>query len=248
MYIHRAIQLHPNTPSLYIYAANHELRTNGSPAAGRALLQRGIRLNKESVLLWNEYVKFELGFVGTLQKRWHVLGLSGTEKHDEGGADIRLEEMESEEAQKEIMKGAIVKTVMAEAIKGDIACLLRIKKLVDHLDLRLAIPTMAMFTSLHGLLTNYPSVLRNDLMEELDMSLLKTNLARTKEGIKLHARMALGEMKWAEEDFIDKLRKVNEEIMGVIMGHEEEFGEAYGELIEIWCGGGVEESVVSAYL
>lgn len=89
-------------------------------------------------------------------------------------------------------------------------------------------------------------MLRDDLVTELDMLLLKTNLAQTKGGIKLHARMALGEMKWTEEEFIDKLRKVNEEIMEVVVGHEGEFGEAYGELIENWCGEGAESSMVSA--
>lgn len=112
-------------------------------------------------------------------------------------------------------------------------------------DLRAALPEIEMIGSLYDILSTCSSVLRDDLVAELDMLLLKTNLAQTKEGIKLHARMALGEIKWTEEDFIDKLRKVNEEIMEGIVGHEEEFGEAYGELIEIWCGEGAEGSVVS---
>ncbi|GJJ06373.1 hypothetical protein Clacol_000564 [Clathrus columnatus] len=224
----RAIQLHPTTPSLYIYAANHELRTNGSPAAGRALLQRGIRLNKESVLLWSEYVKFELGFVELLRRRWYVLGLNGgkeTQVEEEEEVAIRSEEKESEEAQKEIMKGAIVKAIMAEAIK--------------------AIPNIEMMKSLYDLFSTCLSAIRDDLIRELDGLLQKTHIAWTTEGIKLHARMALGELRWTEEEFIDKLRKVNEEILRVVMEREEELGEAYGDLIEIWCGGGVEQSIQS---
>lgn len=85
------------------------------------MLQRGIRLNKESALLWTEYVKFELGFVKILHKRWDILGLNKRMEEEEEGDDvaIRLEERESEVAQKEIMKGAIVKAVMGEAIKGN---------------------------------------------------------------------------------------------------------------------------------
>ena len=85
-----------------MFAAQHEVE-NLSPAAARALLQRGIRLNKENVTLWSEYVKFELGFVEGLRRRWDVLGVG---------------EEESDEARKEIMQGAIVKTVIGEAVKG----------------------------------------------------------------------------------------------------------------------------------
>ena len=103
----RALQLHPNEPALFVYAAQQELE-NLSPAAARALLQRGIRLNKEHVPLWIEYVKFELGFVEGLRRRWDVLGV--------GSEDVLADS--SEEARKEIMQGAIVKAVISEAAKG----------------------------------------------------------------------------------------------------------------------------------
>jgi len=109
---HSALQLHPNEPALYVFAAQHELE-NLSPAAARALLQRGIRLNKENVALWTEYVKFELGFVEGLRRRWDVLGLGS----EEGGAAAGGEDA-SEEARREIMQGGIVKAVISEAAKG----------------------------------------------------------------------------------------------------------------------------------
>ncbi|KAG5730827.1 U3 small nucleolar RNA-associated protein 6, partial [Termitomyces sp. T112] len=65
----RALQLHPNQPALYILAASHELN-HQSPSSARTLLQRGIRLNAESIELWREYVKMELGFVESLRRRW----------------------------------------------------------------------------------------------------------------------------------------------------------------------------------
>jgi U3 small nucleolar RNA-associated protein 6 len=78
-----------------------------SPGAARTLLQRGLRLNKDDEPLWTEYVKFELGFIESLRKRWQVLGVSGDT------------EEESKEAREEILSGAIVRTVMTEAVKGE---------------------------------------------------------------------------------------------------------------------------------
>ena len=63
--VDRALKLHPNIIALYVLAAQQEL-SQGSPSAARALLQRGIRLNPNSVDLWVEYTKMELGFVETL--------------------------------------------------------------------------------------------------------------------------------------------------------------------------------------
>lgn len=110
-YVRRALQLHPNEPTLYVCAAQHELE-NLSPAAARALLQRGIRLNKESVALWTEYVKFEIGFVEGLRRRWDILGVQSAEAAEDAMADT------SEEARREVMQGAIVKAVITEAAKG----------------------------------------------------------------------------------------------------------------------------------
>ena len=65
--------MHPNVPSLYVLAASHEL-DHLSPSAARTLLQRGLRLNADSVEMWREYVRMELGFVESLRRRWSVLG------------------------------------------------------------------------------------------------------------------------------------------------------------------------------
>ncbi|KAF9474566.1 hypothetical protein BDN70DRAFT_815448, partial [Pholiota conissans] len=68
----RALQMHPNKPALFILAAGHELEHH-SPSAARMLLQRGLRLNGESMELWREYLKMELGFIESLRRRWDVL-------------------------------------------------------------------------------------------------------------------------------------------------------------------------------
>ncbi|KAM6502410.1 U3 small nucleolar RNA-associated protein 6 domain containing protein [Amanita muscaria] len=102
----RALQLHPNEPKLYILAASHEIE-NLSPSAARTLLQRGLRLNKESIELWKEYVKMELGYIETVRRRWDVLGIPA-EDGEEGAAAAR----------KEIVQGGIVKSVMTNAVKA----------------------------------------------------------------------------------------------------------------------------------
>lgn len=122
------MKLHPNVPAFYILAASHELE-HLAPSAARVLLQRGIRLNADSVDMWTEYVKMELGFVEGLRRRWEVLGIKvdlkgkGREQlADEGGMENmevdEIEEDSAEAARREIMQGAIVKTVMANAAKG----------------------------------------------------------------------------------------------------------------------------------
>ena len=39
-------------------------------------MQRSIRINKHSQLLWKEYFRFELGYVNLIEERRRVLGLS----------------------------------------------------------------------------------------------------------------------------------------------------------------------------
>lgn len=116
---------------------------NLSPSAARVLLQRGLRLNGESVLLWREYVKMECGFVEGLRRRWSVLGIKIVEKErgkervreDDGGDEgLMMEGLEEGEpareervragpdtddegTRNEILNGALVKTVISNAVK-----------------------------------------------------------------------------------------------------------------------------------
>jgi hypothetical protein len=96
----RALQLHPQESGLYIIGAAHEL-DHMSATGARTLLQRGIRINGDSMDLWKEYVKMEMGFIERLRRRWEVLGV----------------EMEDES----VMSGGIVETVITSAVQG--ACL-----------------------------------------------------------------------------------------------------------------------------
>lgn len=128
--------MHPNKPSLFILAASHEL-DHHSPSAARMLLQRGIRLNPESLDMWKEYVKMELGFIESIRRRWEVLGIEGgSEKKEEEAEDPSEQivggklvegteglektegEYEDEEARRKVMEGAIVESVISSAARG----------------------------------------------------------------------------------------------------------------------------------
>jgi len=94
----RALQLHPQESGLYILGAAHELDQMSATGA-RTLLQRGIRINGESMDLWKEYVKMEMGYIERLRRRWDVLGV---EMEDEG-----------------VMSGAIVERVITLAVQAN---------------------------------------------------------------------------------------------------------------------------------
>jgi hypothetical protein len=91
---------------LYIIAASHELDSTLSPAGARALLQRGLRINPESVELWTEYVRMELGYCEGLRRRWKVLGIDPATQSQDGNA------IET------IISGAIVRTVISSATQS----------------------------------------------------------------------------------------------------------------------------------
>ena len=142
-----ALQLHPHVPSFYILAASHEL-SHMSPSAARSLLQRGLRLNSDSVDMWREYIRMELGFIEGMRRRWNVLGIN-TKEDEEAQvsksveADMDMDGIdetaiidehrerppdeviaaekggdEGEAARKAIMDGAIVKSALSNAAKG----------------------------------------------------------------------------------------------------------------------------------
>lgn len=52
----RALQIHPDEPGLWIYAAAWEFEHNANAAAARALMQQGLRMCQDSPKLWTEYL------------------------------------------------------------------------------------------------------------------------------------------------------------------------------------------------
>ncbi|CAE6531606.1 unnamed protein product [Rhizoctonia solani] len=102
----RALSLHPTYPSLYMIAASHELDSSLSPTGARALLQRGLRINPESVELWTEYVRMELGYCEGLRRRWKTLGIDPASQNEEG------------QAIDAIISGAIIRAAISSATES----------------------------------------------------------------------------------------------------------------------------------
>ncbi|KDN41360.1 hypothetical protein RSAG8_07475, partial [Rhizoctonia solani AG-8 WAC10335] len=101
-----ALSLHPTSPSLYVIAASHELDSSLSPTGARALLQRGLRINPESVELWTEYIRMELGYCEGLRRRWKTLGIDSTSQSGEG------------HALDAIISGAIIRAAISSATES----------------------------------------------------------------------------------------------------------------------------------
>ncbi|KAH0827941.1 U3 small nucleolar RNA-associated protein 6-domain-containing protein [Lanmaoa asiatica] len=208
----RALQLHPHVPSFYILAASHEL-SHMSPSAARSLLQRGLRLNSDSVDMWREYIRMELGFVEGMRRRWNVLGIET--KEDEGAGvelDIDMDDNDEtvvvdeqrekppdeviaaemggdkgEAARKAIMDGAIVKSALSSAAK--------------------ALPTAELFVELEALIRSYPCQphLRTALLDHV-YSLLQEALPNDPRAVKIHATRRLRELTFPREDGKDLVR------------------------------------------
>lgn len=240
----RALQLHPRTPALYIIAASHELN-HMSPSAARALLQRGLRLNADSVDMWREYVRMELGFVEGMKRRWTVLGIheedhpvaeAETTTAEEDTAPLTPEEIaaekggdEGERARQAIMDGAIVKSVILSAAK--------------------ALPSINLFSALEVLIRSYPSQerLRTALLDHL-YSVLKDTLQDDPRAVKMLATRKLRELTSQEnsgdsvmdegEEFVDALQVANESFSVAVSAgsaNASAMAEVYVEFIEEWC-------------
>jgi U3 small nucleolar RNA-associated protein 6 len=241
----RALQLHPRTPALYIIAASHELN-HMSPSAARALLQRGLRLNADSIDMWREYVRMEMGFVEGMKRRWTVLGIheeghpiseaETTAENDSDMAPLTPEEIaaekggdEGERARQAIMDGAIVKSVILSAAK--------------------ALPSINLFSALEDLIRSYPSQehLRTALLDHL-YNVLKDTLQGDPHAVKMLATRKLRELTSQEnsgdsvmdegEEFVNALQVANESFsVAVSAGSTNASGMAdvYVEFIEEWC-------------
>ena len=79
----------------------------------------------ESIELWREYVKMELGFVESLRRRWEVLGLQADMDVDGAEAESTDNDLtlltateDSEKAKKAVLNGLVVKEVISNSAKG----------------------------------------------------------------------------------------------------------------------------------
>ncbi|PCH43573.1 hypothetical protein WOLCODRAFT_50737, partial [Wolfiporia cocos MD-104 SS10] len=247
----RALQLHPNVPALYIVAAAHEL-DHATPSAARILLQRGIRMNPDSVDLWREYVKMELGFVESLRRHWEALGIKigegvgkGKEKARERTAEVEgqgdemgdgeAERMEAEAedagedgeaARRAIMEGAIVKSIISSAAK--------------------ALPKIELFTSLHETLVGYPCppALRSALLDHL-FALLQTTLPADPAATRLSTTRFLTQDLDGPE-LVEALGTANERLANAVREQGANAGglaAVYAAFAQEWCEKAIDDSL-----
>ncbi|KAJ4493967.1 U3 snoRNP protein [Lentinula edodes] len=261
----RALQLHPNVPSLYILAASHEL-AHLSPSTARMLLQRGIRLNSSNVEMWTEYVKMELGFIESLRRRWDVLGITGegagdsqnvknivSEKDhftdvdmDEGtttagtvkARDAELERLDQEGDEGTAARKQILDGVIVKAVMDSAVQ---------------ALPQIELFESFNRLITTYPSspTLRESLIEHFD-ALLRSTLPQHPRAIKiLYTRLLTSASDSASQTssssnpsvenlrgraLIEGVRRANEMLISIMSDTQEEsVCQVYAQFALEWC-------------
>jgi hypothetical protein len=149
-------------------------------------------MNGDSVELWREYVKMEMGWVEQLRRRWDVLG-------------VEVEGEENESRQEIIMEGGIVKTVITNACQGERDLQLTNGSSVYHMGVT-AMPCMEMFSCLHDVLLHYPTTpqLKEALMSHLHAILRETLPQPRTAAIRLLAR------RYLELKSVEGVQKANE--------------------------------------
>lgn len=110
----RALQLHPTCPALWTTAAAWEFDANGNANAARALMQRGLRMCKDSPALWHEYFRMELLYAARLGARREIL--LGTDPLDSTDHAAQKHATEEDAATLAVLKGSVAKVVYTNAI------------------------------------------------------------------------------------------------------------------------------------
>lgn len=101
-----------------------------------------------------------------------------------------------------------------------------------------------LFQELHSLLSIYPTPLRESVLEHLHEVLLET-LPGDAGALKLHASRLLPGSAEASEDFVEKLRAANEELLGQAKRQGGAVSCAYAEFVEEWCQRDLDADLVS---
>ena len=109
----KMLQIHNRKDHLWVAAAKFEFEENNSSTVARSLIQRGLRYNKDSHLLWKEYFKFELMYAEKVKKRKEAI-----QGGDVQVADLPEEkEMESDVDNDSILSGKVALIVCQSAAK-----------------------------------------------------------------------------------------------------------------------------------
>ncbi|KAG8806239.1 U3 snoRNP protein, partial [Serendipita sp. 399] len=214
----KALKLHPNSITLYVLAAQHHL-DQGSPSAARNLLQRGLRLNDQSIDLWCEYIKMELGWCELLRRRWETLGISTNLENlsaAENAEVMNSSELDVKSARQEVLQGAIVKEVLKDALK--------------------AFPTLRLFRSLSVTLENYPTELATSLIPYL-YDLLKQHQkfvdCNEAELLSTYAFRHLKRPEIRGKDLINGFKATNQELLDTLQAAMESGNNRFVQDLEV---------------
>jgi len=79
----KLLQQHANNSDIWLMAAKNEAEEMNSIENARLLLQKGLRINKTSTVLWHEYFRLELMHVDKIKKRKKLLIDGGMEVNDD---------------------------------------------------------------------------------------------------------------------------------------------------------------------
>lgn len=127
------LRRHPHLDYLWIAAAKFEAEDNLSIDPARQLLQRGLRFNEKSSLLWREYFKLEVIYVDKIYLRRSILtNGDSAERLDEAGPSS-IDELDAASTDA-ILSGEIAKIVFESAQKatGDVNIGLEMMKIVEE--------------------------------------------------------------------------------------------------------------------
>lgn len=260
-------------------------------------------MNPESIDMWREYTRMELGFIESLRRRWDVLGLSlttvakGKVEKGKGRANTEIDpsghislsglggvepdannqgtieisginqmQIETESdgldgdegaaARRQIMQGAIVKSVMTSAaegmcLTGPLVYLPCFKNYLyiarySRRSFSAALPRIGLFIQLKTLITDYPSPveLRKLLLDHL-YGLIRSSLPGDAQAARLLAdRHITPDLRGAA--IVDGVQRANEELLADVKSRgREEIFQVYAEFVEDWCQRTINQDLVS---
>lgn len=118
----RMLQLHPTKPAVWIMAAKYEVEHNAAMRAARSIMQRGLRFNSTSDVMWTEYAKLELIYVCKILARRKLLGLV-TEAQQKASEEDEMRELQrkKEELEKTVNEADVqADTIALPSVDEDI--------------------------------------------------------------------------------------------------------------------------------
>lgn len=112
------LQRHPHQEHLWVAAAKFELEVNLTVQPARQILQRALRINDQSPLIWREYFKLEVMYADKIYARRRILTNGSSNNENLSKNDMNdIDELDSA-ASDAILSGEIAKIVFESAMNA----------------------------------------------------------------------------------------------------------------------------------